>query len=55
MEIAMFTEIIYLLLSLADEQVINFEMPRSVTGYVHRIGRTGRAYSSGTSISLVSL
>lgn len=34
--------------------VINFEMPRSVTGYVHRIGRTGRAYSSGTSISLVS-
>ncbi|XP_020959264.1 DEAD-box ATP-dependent RNA helicase 16 isoform X2 [Arachis ipaensis] len=35
--------------------VINFDMPRSVAGYVHRIGRTGRAYSSGASISLVSL
>ncbi|CAL0331752.1 unnamed protein product [Lupinus luteus] len=34
--------------------VINFEMPRSVAGYVHRIGRTGRAYNSGASISLVS-
>ncbi|XP_061338050.1 DEAD-box ATP-dependent RNA helicase 16 [Gastrolobium bilobum] len=34
--------------------VINFEMPRSVAGYIHRIGRTGRAYSSGSSISLVS-
>lgn len=29
-------------------------MPRSVAGYVHRIGRTGRAYSSGASITLVS-
>lgn len=36
-------------------QVINFEMPRSAAGYVHRIGRTGRAYNTGTSISLVSL
>ncbi|KAE9606832.1 putative RNA helicase [Lupinus albus] len=34
--------------------VINFEMPQSVAGYVHRIGRTGRAYNSGASISLVS-
>lgn len=34
--------------------VINFEMPQSVSGYVHRIGRTGRAYSTGASISLVS-
>ncbi|KAK4760926.1 hypothetical protein SAY87_005819 [Trapa incisa] len=34
--------------------VINFEMPLSVAGYVHRIGRTGRAYNSGSSISLVS-
>ncbi|XP_004495716.1 DEAD-box ATP-dependent RNA helicase 16 [Cicer arietinum] len=34
--------------------VINFEMPHNVAGYVHRIGRTGRAYSSGASISLVS-
>ncbi|QCE07329.1 ATP-dependent RNA helicase DDX56/DBP9 [Vigna unguiculata] len=34
--------------------VINFEMPQNVEGYVHRIGRTGRAYNSGTSVSLVS-
>ncbi|XP_031388510.1 DEAD-box ATP-dependent RNA helicase 16 [Punica granatum] len=34
--------------------VINYEMPLSVAGYIHRIGRTGRAYSSGSSISLVS-
>lgn len=34
--------------------VINLEMPQSVAGYVHRIGRTGRAYNSGASVSLVS-
>lgn len=35
-------------------QVINFEMPQSAPGYVHRIGRTGRAYNTGASVSLVS-
>ncbi|KAJ4714676.1 DEAD-box ATP-dependent RNA helicase [Melia azedarach] len=34
--------------------VINFEMPQNVAGYVHRIGRTGRAYNTGASVSLVS-
>ncbi|GMH06337.1 hypothetical protein Nepgr_008177 [Nepenthes gracilis] len=34
--------------------VINFEMPLSAAGYVHRIGRTGRAYNSGASVSIVS-
>uniref|UniRef100_A0A803KYC6 RNA helicase n=1 Tax=Chenopodium quinoa TaxID=63459 RepID=A0A803KYC6_CHEQI len=34
--------------------VINFEMPQSVAGYVHRIGRTGRAFATGASVSLVS-
>ncbi|PON40348.1 P-loop containing nucleoside triphosphate hydrolase [Parasponia andersonii] len=34
--------------------VINFEMPQSSAGYIHRIGRTGRAYNTGASISLVS-
>ncbi|XVF61404.1 hypothetical protein PTKIN_Ptkin08bG0127000 [Pterospermum kingtungense] len=34
--------------------VINFDMPSSASGYVHRIGRTGRAYSAGASVSLVS-
>jgi len=33
--------------------VINFELPRSPKDYIHRIGRTGRAESSGEAISLV--
>lgn len=33
--------------------VINYELPRSPKDYVHRIGRTGRAESKGTAISLV--
>lgn len=36
------------------EQVINFDMPQSAVRYVHRIGRTGRAYDMGESVSLVS-
>lgn len=35
-------------------QVINYDMPLSAAGYVHRIGRTGRGYSTGASVSLVS-
>lgn len=35
-------------------QVINYEMPQTAAGYVHRIGRTGRAYNTGASVSLVS-
>ncbi|KAL3654681.1 DEAD-box ATP-dependent RNA helicase 16 [Castilleja foliolosa] len=34
--------------------VVNFEMPQTANGYVHRIGRTGRAYNTGASVSLVS-
>jgi ATP-dependent RNA helicase RhlE len=34
--------------------VINYELPRSPKDYVHRIGRTGRAASTGEAISLVS-
>jgi ATP-dependent RNA helicase RhlE len=33
--------------------VINYELPRSPTDYIHRIGRTGRAESSGEAISLI--
>ena len=33
--------------------VINYELPRSPKDYVHRIGRTGRATSSGEAISLI--
>jgi ATP-dependent RNA helicase SrmB len=32
--------------------VINFDMPRKVDIYIHRIGRTGRAGAKGTAISL---
>ncbi|KAI5653266.1 hypothetical protein M9H77_30453 [Catharanthus roseus] len=34
--------------------VINFDMPCDAAGYVHRIGRTGRAYNTGASVSLVA-
>ena len=32
--------------------VVNFDMPRDVEQYVHRIGRTGRAGKTGTAITL---
>jgi len=33
--------------------VINFDMPRDIDSYVHRIGRTGRAGKEGTAISYI--
>jgi ATP-dependent RNA helicase RhlB len=33
------------------DHVINFMLPRDPENYVHRIGRTGRAGATGTSIS----
>ncbi len=35
-------------------QVVNFDLPNVPEDYVHRIGRTGRAGSTGTAYSLVS-
>ena len=34
--------------------IINFDVPRDVEDYIHRIGRTARAGDSGTAITLVS-
>lgn len=34
--------------------VINYDVPRDVEDYVHRIGRTARAESDGTAVTLVS-
>lgn len=34
--------------------VINFDLPRVIEDYVHRIGRTGRAGAKGTALSLVA-
>ncbi len=34
--------------------VVNYDLPRSPTDYVHRIGRTGRAGETGLAISFVS-
>ena len=34
--------------------VINYELPRSPKDYIHRIGRTGRAESSGQAISFIT-
>lgn len=33
------------------EFVINFDMPKTIEDYVHRIGRTGRAGAFGTAIT----
>jgi ATP-dependent RNA helicase DDX51/DBP6 len=33
--------------------VINYDLPRNETGYIHRIGRTARAGKAGTAITLV--
>ena len=35
--------------------VVNYDLPRSVTDYTHRIGRTGRAGESGVAVSFVSV
>ena len=35
-------------------QVVNFDLPSVPEDYVHRIGRTGRAGSTGQAVSLVS-
>jgi ATP-dependent RNA helicase DDX5/DBP2 len=35
--------------------VINYDMPRSIEDYVHRIGRTGRAGAKGLSFSMISM
>ncbi|MBI2510446.1 MAG: DEAD/DEAH box helicase [Opitutae bacterium] len=34
--------------------VVNYDLPRSPTDYVHRVGRTGRAGESGVAISFVT-
>jgi ATP-dependent RNA helicase RhlE len=36
------------------EVVVNYDLPRSATHYVHRIGRTGRAGEMGLAVSFVS-
>lgn len=34
--------------------VVNYDLPRSPTDYLHRVGRTGRAGNSGVALSFVS-
>lgn len=34
--------------------IINYEIPREIESYVHRIGRTGRAGETGVAVSLVT-
>jgi len=33
--------------------VINYDMPKNIDDYVHRIGRTGRAGRTGTAVTLI--
>ncbi|XP_034933651.1 probable ATP-dependent RNA helicase Dbp73D [Chelonus insularis] len=34
--------------------VVSYDLPKSVKGYIHRVGRTGRAGVSGTAISILT-
>ena len=34
--------------------VVNYEVPSSVDAYVHRVGRTGRAETAGTALTLIA-
>lgn len=34
--------------------ILNFDFPRNIEEYVHRIGRTGRAGRSGTSVTIMT-
>lgn len=43
-----------LLTSSAFSHVINYDFPRNIEEYVHRVGRTGRAGRKGTSISFIT-
>lgn len=38
----------------AFRHVINYDLPRNIEEYVHRVGRTGRAGRTGVSISYVT-
>ncbi|XP_042230644.1 probable ATP-dependent RNA helicase DDX56 [Homarus americanus] len=35
--------------------IINFDFPQNVEGYIHRVGRTARGNNQGTALSLVSV
>ncbi|CAB3998474.1 probable ATP-dependent RNA helicase DDX56 [Paramuricea clavata] len=36
------------------ENVLNFDFPKTVESYVHRVGRTARGYNTGNALSLVT-
>ena len=47
--------IIYIIIFIVYfRHIFNFDFPRNIEEYVHRVGRTGRAGKTGESISLVT-
>lgn len=45
---------VFLTILFPYRHIFNYDFPRNIEEYVHRIGRTGRAGKSGESISLVT-
>jgi len=42
-------------LDIADvSHVINFQAPKDIESYIHRIGRTGRAGASGKALTFIN-
>ena len=44
----------YLLSTYHGQHVINFDMPKEIENYVHRIGRTGRCGKTGVATTFIN-
>lgn len=51
-----FTHTVFIFTDVSDiTHVVNFDFPKDLTDYIHRVGRTGRAGKKGNALSFISL